>query len=84
MDDTSREFLDLLRSYQARNRLTDEEMAARLGIAPSSWSLFRRGLRRLPHPRIFAGFARLYPRRMSVLRDVLTSNRSGRSGEGAA
>ena len=66
------DILELLTDYQQRNRLTDREMADRLGINFTYWNRLRRGKVQLPRPVILAGFARLFPRKMGMLREYLT------------
>lgn len=75
------QLLSLLEAYQRRSHLTDEQMAKVLGIGASSWNLFRRGKRSVPAPGILAGFARLYPRRMALLRAHLLGAEGPQEGD---
>ncbi len=68
------EIIKLLTDLQARQRLSGVEMAKLLGIAPSSWNQFRRRKRDIPRIGILSGFAKLFPRRMGLLREFLTGS----------
>ena len=74
MQTPERQIIELLAAYQDRNKLHDYEMAKQLGIAASSWSMFRRHKRSIPRPGILSGFAQLFERQKALLHRFLTDD----------
>ena len=74
----------LLVEYQQRNKLTDKQMGERMGIHPAHWNKLRRGKAALPKSSVLSGFARLFPRRMAVLRAYLVGEPAPSDGEDGA
>ena len=70
MSTPTEQIRQLLSEHQSRYRLSDRDMAARLGLHFTYWSKLRR--RPDVPPRLLSGFVRLFPRRMGLVREFLT------------